>query len=52
MIDVYLGHNPPVQWPRIEAADVMDDGQMLAVLLREYDGTISAISISVEQLAD
>lgn len=41
-----------VRWPRIEAANVMDDGQMLAVLLRESDGTVSAISISVEQLAD
>jgi hypothetical protein len=50
MIDVYLGH--PVQWPRIEAANVMNDGQMLAVLVREYDGTISAVSIGIEQLAD
>lgn len=41
-----------VRWPRIAAANVMDDGQTLAVLLRESDGTISAISISVEQLAD
>lgn len=39
-------------WPRIEAANVMDDGQTLAVLVREEDGTISAISIGIEQLAD
>lgn len=40
------------QWPRIEAAQVIDDGQELAVLVREFDGTISAVRITVDQLAD
>lgn len=39
-------------WPRIETASVLDDGQTLAVLVREFDGTISAVRIGVEQLAD
>lgn len=39
-------------WPRIEAVDIIEDGKAVAVLLREFDGTISAIRISVEQLAD
>jgi hypothetical protein len=46
-----IPHNM-VTWPRIEAANVMDDGQMLAVLLRESDGSISAMSIGIDQLAD
>lgn len=39
-------------WPRIERAEVMNDGQELGILLREFDGTISAIRINVGQLAD
>ena len=39
-------------WPRIEAAQVVNDGQTLAVLVREFDGTISAVSIDISQLAD
>lgn len=41
-----------IQWPRVEAAEPIEDGQVIAVLLRESDGTISAVRISVEQLAD
>jgi hypothetical protein len=43
---------PVVLWPCIETAEPIEDGQAIAVLLREADGTISAIRISVEQLAD
>lgn len=39
-------------WPRIEVAQVMSDGLELAILVREYDGTISAIRFTAEQLAD
>ncbi len=39
-------------WPRIEAVDIIEDAKSVAILLREFDGTISAIRISVEQLAD
>ena len=42
----------PTAWPRIERVEVIEDAQVLAVLLRESDGTISAIRITVEQLAD
>ena len=41
-----------IKWPRIEQAESIEDGQAIAVLLRESDGSISAIRISVEQLAD
>ena len=39
-------------WPRIEEARVIEDGRAIGILLREFDGTISAIRIGVEQLAD
>jgi hypothetical protein len=39
-------------WPRFEAAEVIENGRAIAVLLREFDGTISAIRIPIEQLAD
>jgi hypothetical protein len=39
-------------WPRVEAVEVIEDGKAIGVLLREWDGTISAIRIAVEQLAD
>lgn len=38
--------------PTIERAEVIENGEAVAILLREKDGTISAIRISVEQLAD
>ena len=40
------------QWPRIERAEIINGGQHIAVLVREFDGTISAVRIPVEQLAD
>jgi len=39
-------------WPCIEQVEIIDDGLAIGVLLREFDGTISAIRISVDQLAD
>lgn len=39
-------------WPRIEEVRIIEDGQAVGILLRENDGTISAIRITVEQLAD
>jgi hypothetical protein len=41
-----------VSWPRFEKAEVIDDGKTLAVLLREFDGTISAVRIPVDRVAD
>lgn len=32
--------------------DVIENGDALAVLVKESDGTISAVRISVQQLAD
>lgn len=39
-------------WPRVEAVEIIENGEAIGVLLREWDGTISAIRIPVEQLAD
>lgn len=36
----------------IVQADVIENGDAVAVLLKERDGTFSAIRIPVEQLAD
>lgn len=33
-------------------ARIIEDGKAIGVLLRERDGTVSAIRIAVEQLAD
>ena len=41
-----------LSWPRIEAVDIIEDAKAVAILLREFDGTVSAIRISVDQLAD
>jgi hypothetical protein len=41
-----------LSWPRIEAVDIIEDAKAVAILLREFDGTISAIRISADQLAD
>lgn len=43
---------PAVRWPRFERAEPIEDGQALAILVREFDGTISAVRIAIEQLAD
>lgn len=39
-------------WPRIERAEIIRDGLAVGILLREFDGTISAIQITADQLAD
>ena len=39
-------------WPRVEQAQPIDDGQAVAILIREFDGSISAIRIAVDTLAD
>jgi hypothetical protein len=39
-------------WPRFEGAEISQDGKSLGVLVREFDGTISAVRIPVEQVAD
>jgi hypothetical protein len=39
-------------WPRFYDCGVIEDGQALAVLIREWDGTISAVRIDIKQLAD
>jgi len=39
-------------WPCFEQVQVIEDGKALAILLREFDGTISAIRIPIAQLAD
>lgn len=35
-----------------EQVEIIENGEAIAILLREKDGTISAIRIAVEQLAD
>jgi len=47
-----VSDEPQAAWPRIEQAQVIEDGQAVGILLREFDGSISAIRIPVEQLAD
>jgi hypothetical protein len=48
----YSSLQPDLSWPRIEEATVIEDGKAVGILLREFDGTISAIRIGIEQLAD
>ncbi len=43
---------PQQEWPRFENVEVIEKGQAIGVLLREFDGTISAIRIPISQLAD
>lgn len=43
---------PQQSWPRFEGVDIIEDGKAIGILLREFDGSISAIRISIEQLAD
>lgn len=38
--------------PRFVSVEVFDGGSAIGVLLRESDGTISAIRIPIEELAD
>ena len=39
-------------WPRFHEVRVIEDGKALGILVREFDGTISAVRIGIEQLAD
>lgn len=39
-------------WPRFFDVGIIEDGQALAVLVREFDGTISAVRIAIDQVAD
>lgn len=39
-------------WPRFYEVGIIEDGKALAILIREFDGTISAVRIAIEQLAD
>ncbi len=41
-----------VSWPRIERAEPIEGGRAVGVLLREFDGTISAVRIGIEAIAD
>ena len=47
-----LGEHAEIIGARILRAQVIEDGQAIAVVLQEADGTGSAIRISVRQLAD
>jgi len=38
--------------PKFEKVEIIEDGQAVAILLREWNGTVSAIRIGVEQIAD
>ncbi len=40
------------QLPRFEKAEVIEEGRAIGILMREFDGSISAIRIPIEQLAD
>jgi hypothetical protein len=39
-------------WPRFYEAEIIEDGKALAILVREFDGSFSAIRIAIEQVAD
>lgn len=39
-------------WPRFYDAEVIEDGQAIGVLLREFDGSFSAVRIDIKQVAD
>lgn len=42
----------PVEDARFEAVEIIEDGKAIGILLKEVDGTISAIRIAVDQIAD
>lgn len=42
----------PDKRPKIIEAQPMEDGRYVAILLKEWNGTVSAIRIAAEQLAD
>lgn len=39
-------------WPRFYDVGIIENGQALAILVREFDGTISAVRVGIEQVAD
>jgi hypothetical protein len=39
-------------WPCFEKVNIIEQGRAIGVLLREFDGSVSAIRIPIEQLAD
>ena len=45
-------YSPPEGFATITEAQIIENGEALAVLVQERDGSISAVRISVEQLAD
>lgn len=47
-----LNHSFGKQLARVEAVEILEQGLVVGILLREIDGTISAVRITVEQLAD
>ncbi len=38
--------------PAFETVQIIEDGQAIAILVREADGTVSAVRIGIGQLAD
>lgn len=50
--DVTEDYGNQLPWPRFEEVGIIEDGMALAILLREFDGTISAVRIPIERLAD
>lgn len=39
-------------WPRFFDAAIVEDGQFLEVMVREFDGTMSSLRINIRQVAD
>lgn len=39
-------------WPRFYDAEIVEDGKAVVVIVREFDGTFSAVRIGIEQVAD
>jgi hypothetical protein len=43
---------PPDAFATFVGCDIVDGGSALAVLVQERDGSVSAVKIAVEQVAD
>lgn len=39
-------------WPRFFDVGIVEDGQALQVMIREFDGSWSELRIGIEQVAD
>lgn len=39
-------------WPRFQSANVIENGQAVGIFVQELDGTVSAVRIGIEQVAD